>query len=85
MAEATFIIRNNPKFIDYIRYAWRYFLHDKKMDGCSITIRKNDVFIHISKLYCVIFNDLCHIAANPDDYRLEMNNQARELLEKYKS
>lgn len=82
MTEPTFIIRNNPKFVNYVKSAWRFFLYNQ-IDGCHITIRKNDVFIHITRLYCVIFNDLRHIQANPELYTLEMNRQAKELLKRY--
>lgn len=78
----TFIIRDNPAFVRYVKDSWSYFLKNK-IEGCKITIRKPDVFIHIDHLYCVIFNDLVFIQRNPDHYHLEMNSEAKKLLARY--
>ena len=78
----TFIIRNNPSFVKYVKRVWHYFTSNKR-EGCKITIRKSNVFIHIDKFYCVIFNDLKYIDNHPEKYKFEMNAKARELLALY--
>lgn len=75
----TFIVRNDKSFADYAYWAYRYFIH-KHYEGCRITIRKNNVFIHIDKYYCVICNDLRHLQRKG---KLECNNKAKEWLNKY--
>lgn len=79
----TFIIRNNPSFVRYIKRNWRYFINNKSKDGVKITIRKNSVFIHISIYYCVICNDLKYIQRNPILYNMEATKKSLNWLEKY--
>lgn len=83
LPKATFIIRNNPRFVNYVKDSWHYFLRKDRATDCSITIRKSDVFIHTDSFYCVIFNDLKYISQNPKDYTLEMNKKARLMLQQY--
>ena len=75
----TFVIRNNYSFANYAKYAYGYFLRNDR-EGVKITIRKNNVFIHISHYYCVICNDLVHLMRN---HRLECNKKAKQWLEIY--
>ena len=77
----TFTIRNNAPFVRYIKDTWGYFLRNNK-PGCKITIRKNDAFIHISQLYCVIFNELSYLYKNYP-HLLEMDKSAEKILKEY--
>jgi len=74
-----FVIRNNERFVRYVRYAWRYFLKGKA-EGIKIIIRENDVFIHIEQAYSVILNDLEFIRNNPDKYTLEASKSSLNWL-----
>jgi hypothetical protein len=75
----TFIIRNNPSFVSYVKHNWKYFLKNNK-DDVKITIRKNSVFIHINAYYCVICNDLVGLQRNS---RLETNKKGLDWLKVY--
>lgn len=75
----TFVIRNDRSIVNYVKYAYDYFLRNDK-EGVKITIRKRNVFIHISQYYCVICNDLVHLMRNN---RLECNKKAKQWLEIY--
>ena len=75
----TFVIRNDRNIVNYVKYTYGYFLRNDK-EGVKITIRKRNVFIHISQYYCVICNDLVHLMRNN---RLECNKKAKQWLEIY--
>lgn len=59
---ARFVIRNDYAFTNYVKHSqnWRYFLSNKR-EGVKITIRKHNVFLHISQYYCVLCNDLASL------------------------
>lgn len=76
---ATFIVRNDRFFVQYVRESYRYFFHTPETK-VKITIRKNSVFIHISSYYCVICNDLKYLQRNG---RLEADKKSLEWLSKY--
>lgn len=75
----TFIVRNDSSIVNYVRMNYRYFMRDS-IEGVKITIRKRNVFIHISQYYCVICNDLVYLMRNN---RLECNKKAKQWLEIY--
>lgn len=77
----TFTIRNNKRFCIYAANAYKYFIK-RKYDGVKITIRKNDVFIHISEYYCVILNDLTYISRS-ESHNLECSKKALKWLKEY--
>lgn len=80
-----FVIRNNRKFVNYVRYSWRYFTRNK-IEGVKIVIRKDDVFIHIDHMYCVILNDLCFIKQRPNLYpHFEASKKALTWLATYRA
>ena len=74
-----FVIRNNWAFVDFVRSNLGYFLHDKR-EGVKITIRKNDVFIHISQYYCVICNALLQMLKRKE---LEASKKSLAWLDVY--
>lgn len=74
-----FIVRNNKSFTSYVKTQYGYFLRNKKED-IKITIRKNNVFIHISSYYCVICNDLKYLQRNN---MLEADKKSINWLNKY--
>ena len=75
----TFIVRNDSSIVNYVRMSYRYFMGNN-IEGVKITIRKRNVFIHISQYYCMICNDLVWLMRNN---RLECNKKARKWLEIY--
>lgn len=82
MSTNTFIVRNNPRFVNYVRQSWRYFLRNN-IEGVKITIRKNSVFVHISQYYCVVCNDLVFMRRNPETYRMEASKKSLSWLSNY--
>lgn len=79
----TFVIRNNPQFVSYVKRAWEYFIKGRQKDGVKITIRKHSVFLHISAYYCVLCNDLKFIQKHPELYTLEASKRSLNWLSKY--
>lgn len=79
--EHIFRIRDNKPIVNYVRENWRYFMHkNSPVEGVKIVIRKNNIYVHISKAYCVILNDLEYM------YRkgiLECNKNALKWLKYY--
>ena len=75
----TFVVRNNPRLIYIIKDSWRYFLKGY-VEGVKITIRKNDVFIHLDCANCQILTDLVYMINNPSLYKVEFNKKALDWL-----
>lgn len=79
----TFVVRENPSFVRYVKNNWRYFLNGNNTNKVKITIRKSSVFIHIQAYYCVICNDLQFIQRNPLLYNMEASTKSLNWLSKY--
>ena len=79
----TFVVREEPFFTMYVKRNWSYFTSND-VEGVKITIRKDTVWLHIDRRYCVLCNDLITLLTQKY-YCVECNKKALAWIAEYDS